>query len=82
MGNVILTAKASSSKMVQDSSLEVCFRMTPKITTEVPIPGNSTLFGRQHTKIPHKSKLMIRQSPVFDDAATIRTKTKASKARH
>jgi hypothetical protein len=53
--------------------------MTPKTTIEEPIPGNSLSSRRQHARISHQFKLMIRQVPVFDDAMPIRTTNKISK---
>ena len=53
--------------------------MTPKITIEEPIPGNSLSLRRQQTEISSKSTSMIRQPPVFDFATTKQTKNKNQK---
>jgi hypothetical protein len=50
--------------------------MTPKTTIEEPIPGNSLSSRRQHARILHESKPMIRQLRVVEKAAASRPKNK------
>ncbi|CAF1615910.1 unnamed protein product, partial [Adineta ricciae] len=56
--------------------METSFSTAKMGSVEEPIPGNSLSSRRQLAKIPRESKLMIRQSPVFEKAATSRLKPK------